>query len=80
MTLFCGEGVINWGRLIRDQLGSSGVVAGAAPATRLWALCELGWKRLAEGSTADLSTLQPIYFRMPSVGGPKRRDWAPQKS
>ena len=28
----------------------------------------------------DLATLQPHYLRMPSIGGPKRRDHAPQSS
>ena len=79
-TLFCGEAVSNWGGLIREHLGSLAVVAGPAPAQRIWALCQLGWKRLVEGQVADLATLQPTYLRMPSIGGPKRRDWIPQRS
>ena len=31
-------------------------------------------------SADDLAGLQPDYLRMPSIGGPKRRDWAPQGS
>ena len=79
-TLFCGEAVSNWGSLIRERLGSLAVVAGAAPGQRTWALCQLGWQRLAEGEAADLAALQPTYLRMPSIGGPKRRDRAPQRS
>ena len=79
VTLFCGEGVLNWRELIRDRLGSSGVVAGPVPASRLWALCELAWIRFTAGDTSDLATLQPLYLRMPSIGGPKRRDWTPQR-
>ena len=73
-TLFCGEAVSNWGGLIREQLGPLAVVVDPAPAQRIWALCLLGWKRLDEGEVADLATLQPTYLRMPSIGGPKRRD------
>ncbi len=79
-TLFCGEAVSNWGGLVRERLGPLAVVVGPAPAQRVWTLCELGWKRLAEGQVADLAMLQPTYLRMPSIGGPKRRDRVPQQS
>ena len=78
-TLFCGEGVAAWRDLIQERLGTLGRLVLPAPATRLWALCELGWQALAAGDTAELATLQPIYMRMPTVGGPKRRDWTPQR-
>jgi len=77
-TLFCGEALSNWGGFIRERLGPLAVVAGHAPTNRIWALCELGWERLAAGDVSDLATLQPIYLRMPSIGGPKRRDRIPQ--
>ena len=77
-TLFCGEAVSNWASLIQERLGRLAVVAGPIPAQRVWALCQLGWKRLAEGQASDLATLQPTYLRMPSIGGPKRRDRIPQ--
>ena len=79
-TLFCGEGVINWGELIRDNLKSRALVIESSPASRLWSLCRLGWERLADGDVSDLATLQPLYLRMPSIGGPKRRDRVPQRS
>lgn len=79
-TLFCGEGVINWGELIRDRLKDRALVVESTPASRLWSLCRLGWSRLAEGDVSDLATLQPLYLRMPSIGGPKRRDRDPQQS
>ena len=78
-TLICGEGVINWGELIRDRLKSRALVIESSPASRLWALCRVGWKRLAEGEASDLAALQPLYLRMPSIGGPKRRDRDPQQ-
>ena len=80
LTLFCGEGVLSSRELIREHLGPMGAVALPTPSSRLGALCQLGWKSLAEGDVADLASLQPTYLRMPSVGGPKRRDWTPQKS
>ena len=79
-TLFCGEGVINWGELIRDRMKSRALVIESTPASRLWSLCELGWQRLQQGQVSDLASLQPIYLRMPSIGGPKRRDRDPQRS
>ena len=54
-TLFCGEGMINWGELIRDKLGSLAGLVEPSPASRLWALIALGWERLARGDTSDLS-------------------------
>ena len=79
-TLFCGEALSNWGGFIRECLGPIAVVAGHAPIQRIWALCELGWRRLVAGDVSDLATLQPTYLRMPSIGGPKRRDVTPQQS
>ena len=79
-TLFCGEAVSSWGGVIRDRLGRLAVVADSTPAQRTWALCELGWERLAGGKTEDLASLQPNYLRMPSIGRPKQRDRMPQGS
>ena len=79
-TLFCGEGVINWGDLIRERMNSRAMVIEPSPATRLSSLCHLGWHKLAEGEVSDLVSLQPLYLRMPSIGGPKRRDRVPQSS
>ena len=79
-TLFCGEGVINWGGLIRDRMKSRALVIESSPASRLWSLCEMGWSMLQQGQVSDLASLQPIYLRMPSIGGPKRRDRDPQRS
>jgi tRNA threonylcarbamoyladenosine biosynthesis protein TsaB len=79
-TLFCGEGVSPWTSLIRERLGPLAVVVtNSPPAARLWSLTEMGWHRLAAGESDDPGLLQPYYLRMPSIGGPKRRDWAPQQ-
>ena len=73
-NLFCGEAVPARASLIREQLGQRAVVVDHSPAARLWALAELGRKRLEAGVTDDVGTLQPYYLRMPTIGGPKRRD------
>ena len=78
-ALLCGEGVINWGELIRDEMKSHALVIQTSSASRLWSLCRLGWERLSEGDVSDLATLQPSYLRMPSIGGPKRRDRMTQR-
>lgn len=80
-TIFCGEGVLPWASLLRERLGQLALVIDhLSPANRLWSLAEMGWQRLAAGESDDLATLQPYYLRMPSIGGPKRRDWVPQQS
>jgi tRNA threonylcarbamoyladenosine biosynthesis protein TsaB len=80
-TIFCGEGAWPWSSLIKEKLGQLAVVvARHSPANRLWSLAEVGRQRLSAGESDDLTALQPYYLRMPSIGGPKRRDWAPQQS
>lgn len=79
-TLFCGEGAPPQAALIREMLGGSAILVGHSAASRLWALAELGRRRLEAGEADDLAALQPYYLRMPSIGGPKRRDRTPQRS
>ena len=77
-TVFCGEGVQTWSQTIKDGLGALAVVVKPAPSLRLWSLLEVGGEKLAAGEADDLAGLQPYYLRMPSIGGPKRRDWVRQ--
>ena len=79
-TVFCGEGVQTWSQTIKDGLGALAVVVKPAPSLRLWSLLEVGGEKLAAGEADDLAGLQPYYLRMPSIGGPKRRDWVRQGS
>ena len=79
-TIFCGEGLQGWELVIQESLGGKARLAAPSPAQRLWALVELGRRRLATGESDDLAELQPYYLRMPSIGGPKRRDLLPQQS
>ena len=72
--LFCGEGTASHAETFRECLGNKALVVGHAPAARLWALAALGQARLDADETDDVATLQPYYLRMPTIGGPKRRD------
>ena len=75
-TVYCGEAA--WGR--REEIAtlagnrSGFVVLPWTPAARLWALAELATRRLNDGQSDDLATLQPYYLRMPTIGAPRRRD------
>ncbi|MDE2785033.1 MAG: tRNA (adenosine(37)-N6)-threonylcarbamoyltransferase complex dimerization subunit type 1 TsaB [Chloroflexota bacterium] len=75
-TAYCGEAA--WAR--REEItslagdGSGRVVMPWTPADRLWALAEVAARRMSEGQTDDLTTLQPYYLRMPTIGAPRRRD------
>ena len=79
-TIFCGEGVANWGDLIKEALGDTVMVVRPSPAGRISSLIKMGRQLLDAGESDDLSLLQPYYLRMPSIGGPKRRDLLPQQS
>ncbi len=78
-TIICGEGAATWTELIRQRLGSRAVVAKPNPMARTCSLAELGGRELARGRVDDLAALQPYYLRMPSIGGPKRRDQTRQQ-
>lgn len=66
----CGEGVTGREKHLREALGERALIAGGSPAGRLWALAELGWRKLVSGETEDLVTLQPFYLRRPTIGRP----------
>ena len=79
-TLSCGEGLAPHAELLRQRLGRRAVIVANAPAARLYALAALAQQRLAAGDGDDVATLQPYYLRMPTIGGPKRRDRVAQQS
>ena len=79
-TIICGEGVTQWTGLVATTLGDRAVLTQPNPMGRTWSLAQLGSRRLAAGEVDDLASLQPYYLRMPSIGGPKRRDQVPQQS
>ena len=79
VLLYCGEAAHARRGVIHDA--SDGIdasrpaaVAPWTPANRLWALAETAARRLQRGETDDLTTLQPYYLRMPTIGVAKRRD------
>ena len=73
-TIFCGEGVTAWRDQIEHKFGGKAQIVRSVPAARVWALAVIGLEKLAARETDDLTTLQPEYLRMPSIGVPKRRD------
>ena len=77
--LYCGEAAHARRHDIRSPSAGHdtdrpAAVAPWTPADRLWALAGLASQRIRDGDTDDLSTLQPYYLRMPSIGAPKQRD------
>ena len=78
-VIFCGEGSILWREQITTAVGVKAQVVRSTPAARVWALAEIAQQRLSKGETNDLTTLQPEYLRMPSIGVPKRRGRLPQQ-
>lgn len=79
-TIFCGEGISRWRASVEDRLGTLAIIVQPAAGGRLSSLAELGRIRLNAGEADNLAILQPHYLRMPSIGGPKRRDRTPQRS
>ena len=73
-AIFCGEGVVLWREQIESRFGANAQIVRPIPAARVWALAVIGQEKLAAGESDDLTTLQPEYLRMPSIGVPKRRD------
>ena len=74
-TAYCGEAA--WA--CRDEIAAltgddpGRLVMPWTPADRLWALAEVAARRLEQGQSDDLATLQPYYLRMPTIGAPRRR-------
>tara|TARA_Y100000758_G_scaffold279523_1_gene225998 strand:+ start:10 stop:729 length:720 start_codon:yes stop_codon:yes gene_type:complete len=79
-SIFCGEGILQRTDWLRQNLGGLGIVIPFSPSVRLWSLATLGQKMINEHRTDDISTLQPYYLRMPSIGTPKSRDKIAQQS
>ena len=79
-TIFCGEGISRWRSFVEERLGALAIIVQPAAGGRLSSLAELGRIRFEAGEADNLAILQPHYLRMPSIGGPKRRDRTPQRS
>ncbi len=85
--IYCGEAAhdrrdtINRGDAIRNPGQAQAplrptIIASWTPAGRLWQLAAEGRRRLSRNRADDLSTLQPYYLRMPTIGAPRQRDRA----
>ena len=71
-TLLCGEGTPARKEYLQHALGRKGVVLGFhSPASRLWALATLAGDRIKRGAVDNVTELQPLYLRRPSIGPPK---------
>jgi tRNA threonylcarbamoyl adenosine modification protein YeaZ len=71
-TVFCGEYVRTLAGEITEKLKDKAViVTPAAGLRRAGFLAELGLKRIEAGDFDDAATLQPHYFRGPSITTPK---------
>lgn len=77
--MYCGEAAHSRRDIIRDPENGHdrprpAAVAPWTPAARLWELAGQAGRRLEQGETDDLATLQPYYLRMPTIGAPRQRD------
>jgi len=73
-TLFCGEFVSSIAETLREQLKEKAIIVSpAAGLRRASFLAELGLERIKAGDYDNPATLQPLYFRGPSITKPKHR-------
>jgi len=73
-TLFCGEFVSSIAETLRKQLKQKAIIVSpAAGLRRASFLAELGLERIKAGDYDNPATLQPSYFRGPSITKPKHR-------
>lgn len=71
-TLFCGEHLPEVRAALTARLGPLALIPpDSALPRRAGNLAELGWRRLQQGQSDDLATLQPVYLRGPSITRPK---------
>ena len=73
-TVFCGEYVPAVADKLKGKLKQKAIIVSpAAGLRRAGFLAELGLKRFKAGDYDDAATLQPFYFRGPSITQPKHR-------
>ncbi len=72
MTVFCGEFVPSIASELKKRLKQKAlIIPPAAGLRRAGFLAELGLKRFKAGNYDNPTTLQPLYFRGPSITKPK---------
>jgi tRNA threonylcarbamoyl adenosine modification protein YeaZ len=73
-TVFCGEFLPSVTDKLRKHLKQKATTVSPATGLRRASfLAELGLKRFKTGNYDNLTTLQPLYFRGPSITQPKHR-------
>ncbi len=73
-TVFCGEFVPAIANKLKELLGEKALILSpAANLRRASFLAELGLIRFKAGDVDDAATLQPFYFRGPSISQPKHK-------
>ena len=70
-TLFCGEFIPKIVDKLKEKLGEKAVIMPGI--RRAGFLAELGLKRFRAGDYDDTASLQPFYFRGPSITQPKHK-------
>jgi len=71
-TIFCGEGIKNVGESIKDELGALAIMPEQNLPTRLPAsMAAIGYKIFSTGVWGNMSTVEPIYLRRPSITKPR---------
>jgi tRNA threonylcarbamoyl adenosine modification protein YeaZ len=71
-TVICGEYVYKIAEELKSKLGNKAIILSpVAGLRRAGFLAELGLKRIAAGDFDNTATLQPHYFRGPSITRPK---------
>jgi tRNA threonylcarbamoyladenosine biosynthesis protein TsaB len=71
-TLFCGEIPVDMAHDIQRNLDRQAIMPQSSSLTRIGSLAILGWQRLDKGQQDELSTLQPLYLRPPSITKPRK--------
>jgi len=72
-TIFCGEGVHSVASELRNRLGSRALLKLPVYPTRNSSyLARLGYARYLKGIVDDVSSLEPVYLRDPSISTPKK--------
>lgn len=73
-TLFCGEIPQFAEQQLRECLGNFAVIPDKVfRIRRASCLAELGWIKLCQGTSSELSGLQPLYLRQPPITQPKHK-------
>ena len=71
-TLFCGEGVYSLSTRLRTALGQKAIIMDQfSPLDRLTGAAAIGSKRLLNGESDNLASLQPHYLMSPTITPPR---------